>query len=47
MNTPDTTNYLIGGFAVFAVTFFGYLASIYIRWQNLMREKQNLEELEK
>lgn len=47
MDTPDTTNYLIAGMAVFAVTFFGYLASIYLRWQNLKREKQGLEELEK
>ncbi len=47
MDTPDTLNYLIIGYVVFTIVFFGYLASIVIRWRNLKQEKETLEELKK
>jgi len=47
MDTPDTLNYLIGGYVVFAVVMLVYLGSLVSRWKNLKREQQILEEIEK
>ena len=45
--TPETTNYMIAGYAVFfAVTTF-YVASLVLRWRNLKRDFLTLEELGK
>lgn len=45
--TPDTVNYMIGGYVVFAVVTIAYIVSLVMRWNNLKREQQALEELEK
>lgn len=45
--TPDTVNYMIGGYVVFAVVMIAYIVSLVVRWNNLKREQQALEELEK
>jgi hypothetical protein len=45
--TPETTNYMIGGFATFFAIFSIYIVSLFIRWNNLKRDKITLEELEK
>jgi len=48
MNTiPDTTNYMIAGYAVFAIVMIAYLASLYTRWQNLKRDEHMLDEIDK
>ncbi len=45
--TPDTFNYLVGGYVVFSVVMLVYLVSLVSRWNNLRREQQVLEEIEK
>lgn len=45
--TPDTTNYMILGYAVFSLVMAGYLASLFIRFRNLKQDLEVLEELEK
>lgn len=45
--TPDTVNYMIGGYVVFAVVMIAYITSLVMRWNTLKREQQALEELEK
>lgn len=45
--SPETTNYMIGGFATFFIVFSVYIASMAVRWNNLRRDKLALEELEK
>ena len=44
--TPDTMNYMIGGYVVFAVVMLIYIVSLVSRWNNLNREKQMLDEIE-
>jgi len=43
---PDTTGYLIGGYAVFFSVIAIYLISLIVRWSNLKRDLRTLEELE-
>lgn len=45
--TPETTNYLIAGYAVFFGVFIFYIASMLIRWVNLKRDFQTLLDMEK
>jgi hypothetical protein len=45
--TPETTNYMIGGFAAFFIVFGVYLTSLVVRWNKLMRDQETLAELEK
>ncbi len=45
--TPDTVNYMIAGHVVFAIVMIAYAASLVLRWNNLKREQQALQELEK
>jgi hypothetical protein len=45
--TPDTTGYMIAGYAVAFIVMGLYVASIYIRSRNLKRDKETLEELDK
>jgi hypothetical protein len=43
--TPETTNYMIAGYVIFfSVTAF-YVASLVVRWRNLKRDFQSLEEM--
>ncbi len=43
--TPNTINYLIGGYTVFAVLMTVYIASLVVRWNSLKEEKKILEEI--
>jgi hypothetical protein len=44
--TPDTLNYMLGGYIVFSLTFFGYLVYLWMRWKNLQAEEKTLQELD-
>ncbi len=43
---PNTFNYMVGGYVVFAVVMVIYIWSLFSRWKNLKREEQMLSELE-
>lgn len=43
--TPDTVNYMIAGYVVFALVMAVYIASLVSRWRNLKREEHMLEEI--
>jgi hypothetical protein len=45
--TPNTVNYMIGGYVVFAVVMVIYILSLYTRWRSLQNEQKMLEEMEK
>ena len=45
--TPDTINYMVSGYVVFAVVMLVYIVSLVSRWNTLNREKQMLDEIEK
>jgi len=45
--TPDTSIYMIAGYAIFFIVMVVYLASLVIRWRNLERDLQTLEDMEK
>ncbi len=45
--TPDTSTYMLAGYAVFFVVFGLYLLSLYLRWRNLTREQSLLKDLDK
>jgi len=44
--TPDTSAYMIGGYAVFFIVSAIYLASLYLRNRSLQRDLETLEELD-
>lgn len=44
---PDTVNYLIAGYIVFAIIMSLYLVSLYQRWRSLQNELRSLDESEK
>jgi hypothetical protein len=46
MDTPNTVNYMLAGYLVFSATFFGYLVSLYLRWQKLQEEQDSLQEVD-
>jgi len=43
--TPNTLNYMVSGYVIFAVIMLVYIVSLVSRWNNLRREKQMLEEI--
>ena len=45
--TPDTSQYMLLGYAVFFVVSAIYLVSLVIRNRNLQRDLETLEDLEK
>jgi hypothetical protein len=45
--TPDTSGYMIAGYAVAFIVMGLYVASMYVRSRNLIRDKETLEELDK
>ncbi len=47
VGTPDTSVYMIAGYAVFFVVTLIYLASVVVRTRNLHRDLDSLETLEK
>lgn len=44
---PETTNYMIAGYAVFFGVFVIFIASMAVRWSHLKRDLYTLEVLEK
>lgn len=46
METLETTNYMIAGYAVIFGVMLLYLVSLFVRWRNLKQDVQLLEELE-
>lgn len=45
--TPDTLNYMLSGYIIFAIVMLVYIASLVSRWNNLKREQQMLDEIAK
>ncbi|MBV5330924.1 hypothetical protein JZU69_00535 [bacterium] len=45
-NTPDTSTYMIAGFAVSFITMGIYIVSLYIRSLNLKRDIETLESMQ-
>ena len=45
--TPNTLNYLIGGYTVFAVLMTVYIVSLVVRWNSFKEEMKMLEEIVK
>lgn len=45
--TPDTLNYMLAGYLVFSVVFFGYIINLYLRWKRLSEDEKTLQELDK
>ena len=45
--TPDTTDFMIAGYAVIFSLLFIYLGSLIVRWRSLKREQHILEEIDK
>jgi hypothetical protein len=46
METLETTNYMIAGYAVIFGVMLVYLVSLFVRWRNLKQDVQILQELE-
>lgn len=44
--TPNTFNYMVGGYIVFALVMLVYITSLVSRWKSLKREEEMLSELE-
>ena len=44
--TPDTSGYMIAGYAVAFIVMGIYVASLYIRRRNLERDMETLEEMD-
>jgi CcmD family protein len=47
MSTPDTTRFFYSAYAIIFVTLTIYIISLIVRWNNLRRELEALEDLEK
>ena len=45
--TPDTSGYMIAGYAVAFIVMGIYVTSLYIRTRNLNRDMETLEEMDK
>ncbi len=44
--TPQTSGYMLAGYAVFFVVLATYLAGLWLRWKKLSRELDDLQKLE-
>ena len=44
--TPDTMKYMIAGYVVIFGVMAIYLSSLFLRWRNLQRDLQTLEEMQ-
>jgi hypothetical protein len=44
---PNTFDYMVGGYVVFAVVMIAYLASLYTRWRSLENEQKMLDDMQK
>jgi hypothetical protein len=45
--TPDTSGYMIAGYAVFFIVSAIYIASLVVRHRNLQRDLETLEEMDR
>jgi hypothetical protein len=45
--TPDTSSYMVAGYAIAFGVMFLYVASLYIRFRNLNRDRSMFEEMDK
>lgn len=45
--TPDTSGYMIAGYAISFIVMALYVASMYVRARNLNQDKAMLEEMDK
>lgn len=45
--TPDTSSYMVAGYAIAFGVMFIYVASLFIRFRNLNRDVTMLEEMDK
>jgi len=45
--TPDTSGYMIAGYAIAFIIMGIYVTSLYLRYRNLNRDRAMLEELDK
>ncbi len=45
--TPDTTNFMIAGYAVIFSVMAIYLISLIVRWRSLERDQRMLTDMEK
>ncbi len=43
---PETTNFMIAGYAVIFVGFILYLISLFVRYRNLHQDEKMLDDLE-
>lgn len=46
LQTPDTSQYMVAGYAIAFAVMFLYVASLYIRYRNLNRDISLFEEME-
>ncbi|HKZ43448.1 MAG TPA: hypothetical protein VJZ78_00240 [Anaerolineales bacterium] len=46
MEAPETTNYMIAGYAVFFTVISFYIISLSVRWSKLRKDQQTLQEME-
>lgn len=46
-STPDTSGYMIAGYAIAFIVMGIHVASLYIRTRNLNRDMETLEEMDK
>lgn len=44
--TPDTSGYMIAGYAIAFIVMGLYVASMYVRTRNLERDMETLEEMD-
>jgi hypothetical protein len=44
--TPNTLDYMLAGYLIFSVAFFGYLVYLWLRWKGLQTEEKSLQEIE-
>jgi hypothetical protein len=47
LQTPDTSQYMVAGYAIAFGVMFLYVASLYIRYRNLNRDLSMFEEMDK
>ncbi len=44
--TPDTTNFMLAGYAVIFSVMAIYIVSLFMRWRNLQQDLKTLEEMQ-
>lgn len=44
--TPDTTNFMLAGYAVIFSVMAIYIVSLFLRWRNLQQDLQTLQEMQ-